>query len=116
MFHQPNRLDIDVHRNATFLQEFTLYGDDDEVVDITDAVLTSTARSHAGADAITSADVSVSDGPAGKFTFQWDGDDFASFGSLTEPVVAVYDLKMVLDGTPYILAYGVLNILPGITT
>lgn len=109
------RMDIDVHRNAVFMQEFTLEDNDGAVVDLTGATLAAVAASHAGEPTVATATINITDATAGKFTMEWDGADFGAFGSTSEVGLLVYDLKMELDAVPYIICFGCINLIPGIT-
>lgn len=115
MDYRTNRLDIDLPRNGQFARMITVTDGDGDPINITGATFDADAASHPGQAAIASATCTIDSGPAGTFNMVWDGSDFASFGSLAETSIAVYDVRMVLAGVPWILFRGAISLLPGIS-
>ncbi len=81
-------------------------------INIASAVFESDAKSQAGdATVIASAAFTKTDSPSGLFTFEWDGSDFASYGSLFVECLISYDLKVDDD----VILYGQIILKPGVS-
>lgn len=81
-------------------------------IDITDATFASSAKSQAGdASVIASATITKSIPEQGVFLIEWNGEDFASYGSVFNECRLAYDLKVDDDN----IMYGQIVLKPGVT-
>lgn len=109
-------LDIDLPRNGVYIRELSLTDDDGAALDITGATFEADAGTHAGYAGVASATFTPDGDPTtGRVTIKWTGSDFDAYGNLAEISYMVYDVKMTLGATPYILMRGLLKLIPGVT-
>ena len=110
-------LDIEVPRNADYIEHWQLLDRDGEPIDLTTDTLTASARNVAGgASVIASATITKDAGADGLFTMLWRGSDFDGFGGKMQVVRAAYDLKQTFsDGLSRIVCRGHLIIHPEVT-
>ena len=82
-------------------------------IDITSTVFDSDAKAQAGdVTVIASATFVKEVASEGVFTMEWDGADFASFGSVLAETRLAYDLKI----DDRIVAYGQIVLNPGVSS
>ncbi len=114
---QTNYLDISIHRNADYLQEWQFCDNDGTPIDISDISFSLKIRANSGqGSVIASAIATKTDSENGKIQFKIFGSSFSSIQGQGEVVKLAYDVVMTYsDGIKFVPVEGHVILVPGVT-
>ena len=113
----PERLDVELQRNADFVRELEITDSDGVPLDLTGATFAWKFKRRAGDPnpPVASATVTVTGAAAGLVRVEFSGSAFSDIEGQFEPVRIAYDFIGTQDGKTTLLARGYLTLLPGVS-
>ncbi len=113
----PNHIDIAIHRNADYLQEWQFCDNQGQPINIDDIDFSMKVRENAGqGPVVVTADVVRTDVINGRVQFKILGAAFSAIEGQTELVKLAYDIVMTYsDGIKFVPVEGHIILVPGVT-